>query len=419
LTNVKFFTELDPDSQRKCITHMIYKEYAAGEFVFHQGEEGTRFYVVLSGSVAVLKVARRKDGKSEYTQLSVLKAGSGFGELALINDQLRAASILCREPTYLAVLERDEYKRILGRIDDAKLEAKVQLLQRHPAFANWGKAALQRVSYFFTEQSCKRKQEVFRAGQDCAYVYFIKAGEFRLTTDALQTGKHAKWSLLQAPRQQREVTLVSAGEVLGDIEAIEGQPYQYTCSCYSTQGEIMQITTEDFLKRLLNEQSAESFKRLNSVKAKVRKERLQKAASIASFNAPKQALSQRNNHSEEFTMVESPRNAINTARKQLTSALTQRWGFPINETLLASLKPQKRPFPSSQDSMWTSDLHTSTSQCSVSPTSWLGLMEHKYFPKGKRALVLFHQMKEPENTLKQRYPCSPRLDRKRSPRELQ
>jgi len=407
LTNVKFFTELDPDSQRKCVTHMLYKEFDTGEFIFHQGEEGTQFYVVLSGSVAVLKVARRRDGKPEYTQLSVLEAGSGFGELALINDQLRAASILCREPTYLAVLERDEYKRILGRIDDAKLEAKVQLLLRHPAFAHWGKAALQRVSYFFTEHSCKRKQELFRAGQTCDYIYFIKAGEFRLTTDAAKTKKPGKWNSLLPNRQQREVTLVGSGEVLGDSEALEGGSYLYTCSCYSAQGEVMQITKEDFLKRLLNDQSAESFKRLNSVKAKVRTERLQKAATISTFVAPNRTLNPRTNHSDEFLTPDSPENAVNTARKQLTSAVIRRWGNPVKETLLSPKKQLKQAFPLSVDLGMSSDRQTNTTQCPASPTSWLDVMERKYFPKSKRALVLFHQLKEPESTLKQRYPLSP------------
>lgn len=418
LTNVKFFVELDPDSQRKCVTHMFYKEFNPGEFVFHQGEEGTRFYVVLSGSVAVLKIARRRDGKPEYTQLSVLKAGSGFGELALINDQVRAASILCREPTYLAVLERDEYKRILGRIDDAKIEAKVQLLLRHPAFANWGKAALQRVSYFFTEHSYKRKQQLFRAGQSCDYVYFIKTGEFRLTIDVSNAGKAGKWDSLLTNRQQREVTLVSSGEVLGDNEALEGVPYQYTCSCYSAQGEVMQITKEDFLKRLLNEQSVDSFKRLNSVKVKVRAERLQKAASIGTFVATNRTLRQRNNLSEEFLAVDSPRNAVNTARKQLTSAVIQRWGNPAKDPLKSPLKPLKRIFPLSVDLGMSSDRQTNRTQYSASPTTWLDVIERKYFPKSQRNLVLFHKLKEPEITMKQRYPLSPRLALKRTPRGI-
>jgi len=414
LLQVKFFADLDVDSQRKCITHMLLMECRAGDFVFHQGEEGSKFYVILSGSVAVLKVVRRKDGKPEYTQLAVLKAGTGFGELALINDQQRTASILCREPTHLAVLERDEYKRILGRIDDAKLEAKVQLLQKHPAFANWSKAALQRVSYFFFDRPSKRKQVLFRSGQECAYIYFVKTGEFQLTTDALQARKAVRWTALATQRQKREVTLVSAGEVLGDSEALEGTVYQYTCTCYSAQGEVMQISKEDFLKRLVNDQSVESFRRLNAVKARVRKERLQKTSSIEAFFSPRLNLYSRNESSEELIRGEMPIGALHTARKQLKTALFKRWGNSFKHTSRGTLIPQQQSFPSSIDSGVPSDRPSSTTRYSQSPRSWVDVAELKYFRKPKHPPVLFHQLKEPEETLTPRCPQSQHLSLHRS-----
>ena len=403
LQEIKFFAELDPDSLRKCITHVFYMEFKGGDFVFYQGEEGTRFYVVLAGSVAVLKENRRRDGKLEYTQLGVLKAGSGFGELALINDQVRTASILCREPTYLAVLERDEYKRILGRMDDAKLEAKVQLLQKHPGLTNWGRAALQRVSYFFTERSYKWKQVLYRAGQDCSHVFFIKSGEFRLSSDKAHSHRTAKWSTLMPLRQQLEVTLVSAGEVLGDIEALEGTGYQYTCSCYTAQGEVMQITREDFLKRLANETSMESFKRLNTIKAQARKERLEKASSLETFlTPPSRTFHSQDSLSEELSEGKRSANALNTARKQLTTAVKKRWGCQLRPNSFHHFNAQLTHYSMSHDSLPDSDRPVSQSQPCQSPTSWVSLVERKYFSKSNSKAVFFHKLQEPEDNISPR-----------------
>jgi CRP-like cAMP-binding protein len=394
---------------------MIYMECKTGDFVFHQGEEGSRFYVILSGSVAVLKVVRRKDGKPEYTQLAVLKAGTGFGELALINDQQRTASILCREPTYLAILERDEYKRILGRIDDARLEVKVQLLQKHPAFSNWGKAALQRVSYFFFDRTYKRKQVLFLSGQECSYIYFVKTGEFQLTIDVSQRRKTSRWTALATQRQQREVTLVGAGEVLGDSEALDGTAYLYTCTCYSAQGEVMQISKEDFLKRLVNDQSVESFKRLNAVKARVRKERLQKTSSIEAFFSPKLSLYSQNNHSDELLRGDSPIGALHTARKQLKVAIVKRWGNSFTPTSHAAVSPHHQFIPFAPDSGAASDRPANSARSSVTSRSWVEVARRKYFSKPQKAGVLFHQLKEPEDTLTPRYLHSQQVSMSRSP----
>lgn len=44
----------------------------------------------------------------------LLKQGQSFGELALIKDQPRAASILCREDCDFMVLNKENYDNIIG-----------------------------------------------------------------------------------------------------------------------------------------------------------------------------------------------------------------------------------------------------------------------------------------------------------------
>ena len=406
--NIKFFADLYPKAQKMCIEHMLHEFHRTGEvlstqFVFHQFEEGSRFYVILSGSVAVLKVNRRPDGKPEYSQLAVLTAGSSFGELALISNQPRAASILCREATHLAVLERDEYRRILGRIDNDKLEAKVQLLQKHPAFCTLSKSAIQRISYFFTEKAFKRKQIVFRAGQDANFVYLVKSGDFQLLTEMKfdKTGWKAPGSSGKL-RLEREIILISVGEMIGDNEVFNGFPYQLKCMCASATGEVLQISKDDFLKRVANEQSLDYFRSYIAIKENSRNELIGKGSVLRKVYTPAPSpVLPDIYHTEESEKLQN-------ARGQLTKALERRWGLPIRDFPQQTYSSSPLRLPPTPHS------HPDTKSPATARASrtWIDLVTLKYFHNPRDSEVFLHLLKEPEQNMSPRWsPSQSRLSR--------
>ncbi len=75
-------------------------EVDAGEEVIVQGEVGDRFYLIESGRVEVFEngVFRREEGP-----------GESFGEIALLHDVPRTATVRSVEPTRLLALERDQF----------------------------------------------------------------------------------------------------------------------------------------------------------------------------------------------------------------------------------------------------------------------------------------------------------------------
>ena len=52
-------------------------------------------------------------GSEEFREIKILKTGDAFGELALISKKNRAASILCKEDSYFAVLDKKHFLEIL------------------------------------------------------------------------------------------------------------------------------------------------------------------------------------------------------------------------------------------------------------------------------------------------------------------
>jgi signal transduction histidine kinase len=78
--------------------------FQPGEVIFREGSEADRFYIVLSGAVEVWK---QKD------LLAVHTAGHLFGEMALIDELPRSATVIAREPTRLAYIGRADFQQII------------------------------------------------------------------------------------------------------------------------------------------------------------------------------------------------------------------------------------------------------------------------------------------------------------------
>jgi CRP-like cAMP-binding protein len=64
------------------------KIYKDGELIVHQGDVGNCMYVIQSGQVEV-----RKETNGIETQLAVLREGGIFGEMALLDKEVRSATV--------------------------------------------------------------------------------------------------------------------------------------------------------------------------------------------------------------------------------------------------------------------------------------------------------------------------------------
>jgi cAMP-dependent protein kinase regulator len=82
----------------------------AGEIIIKEGDQGDCMYVLESGSLDCTKVF---PGKSEPTFLKTYQAGEGFGELALLYNCPRAATITAKSDSIVWRLDRDTFNNIV------------------------------------------------------------------------------------------------------------------------------------------------------------------------------------------------------------------------------------------------------------------------------------------------------------------
>lgn len=81
--------------QKKDIT----KTYKKGQFIVKEGELGKEMFIIQSGSVEVI----REDGDNKII-FNTLERGDFFGEMALLEQAPRSATVVAREDTQLMVL---------------------------------------------------------------------------------------------------------------------------------------------------------------------------------------------------------------------------------------------------------------------------------------------------------------------------
>ena len=98
----------------------------AGQLVFAQGDDGDRFYVIRAGNAEVLG-----DGKLVRT----LAAGDGFGEIALLRDVPRTASVRAVTPLQLETLSRDSFLRIVTGYPPSAMQAAADVEAKLDRFA--------------------------------------------------------------------------------------------------------------------------------------------------------------------------------------------------------------------------------------------------------------------------------------------
>ncbi len=84
--------------------------FAPGQVIVREGDPADGFYVINSGRVVVLTRAPAGDG----SRLSVLGAGEGFGEVALLTDSPRTATVVAETDVTVWRLSRTRFEALLG-----------------------------------------------------------------------------------------------------------------------------------------------------------------------------------------------------------------------------------------------------------------------------------------------------------------
>ena len=100
LASVPIFAPLPGTSLEHLASRLVPLRLEAGNVIVREGDTGDRFYIVAEGEVDV-----SQDGQP----ITTMPAGSHFGEIALLRDVPRTATVTARTPVVLYALDRDDF----------------------------------------------------------------------------------------------------------------------------------------------------------------------------------------------------------------------------------------------------------------------------------------------------------------------
>jgi len=105
LKRAPLFHSLNNRQLERLAQRFVEREYEAGDTIVTQGKGGEGFFVITAGAADVIR--KRLDGSEAI--VNQLEAADFFGELALLDDGPRTASVIATEPTECLVLTRWDF----------------------------------------------------------------------------------------------------------------------------------------------------------------------------------------------------------------------------------------------------------------------------------------------------------------------
>lgn len=125
LKRISIFQSLSSQELRMVAEVIEEEEFAAGEILFNEGQEGDCMYLVVSGKIAIYTGVPPK-----IKTLAEFESGDFFGEMGLYDNQPRAAAALAKEESLMLVLHKNDFCELIGEYPQVALGIMKELNQR-------------------------------------------------------------------------------------------------------------------------------------------------------------------------------------------------------------------------------------------------------------------------------------------------
>ncbi len=126
LRRVPLFTGLNESQLEILASGTVRRNYPKGRTIVAEGEPSQSLYILLSGRAKV----QRSDSEGKEVILAVLMSGEFFGEMSLIDDAPRSASVITLESCDFLAINKENFKSMLIQNADLGMAVMRGLVRR-------------------------------------------------------------------------------------------------------------------------------------------------------------------------------------------------------------------------------------------------------------------------------------------------
>jgi CRP/FNR family cyclic AMP-dependent transcriptional regulator len=109
LESISLFKDLTADELKVIEDLTVSRSYPKNSVIINEGDQANAMYLVKSGKVRVYV----SDSAGKEFILNTMGVGEHFGELSLLDDEHRSASVMTIEPAVFSIIYKDEFTKVL------------------------------------------------------------------------------------------------------------------------------------------------------------------------------------------------------------------------------------------------------------------------------------------------------------------
>jgi len=122
------FEGVPPEARQALADRFLLRSFSDGQVIVSEGDHGDTFYLIRSGSVKVLTKDIKQGGAQ--VDLGCMEEGGFFGEVALLTDKPRTASVIAEGSAELMELTRADFESIVSTYPSVKKVVEAYQKQR-------------------------------------------------------------------------------------------------------------------------------------------------------------------------------------------------------------------------------------------------------------------------------------------------
>lgn len=231
LPRIPLFSDLPEDAFIALFDRCPLRRFEPGQEVISQGTVGTAFYVICAGAVRV-----RREDQGRVRELATLEEGAFFGEMALLSDAPRSASVEASgEDTQLLEISAQVLAELSGKHPTVATALKKfcrqrllqNLMNASPLFEPFSRSDRRTLVERFRAREVKPGDVVIRAGQRSDGMYLVLTGEILVEVDG------------------RRVAALKEGDLFGEMSLLTKSPATANCVA-SRHTSLLRLPREDF-----------------------------------------------------------------------------------------------------------------------------------------------------------------------------